>query len=165
MVAPIFTLAQSRHRARITNLKPLNVLVGEWDLSTTMIPLSGSRTTESGAMACVSLYDSTYVECNVRLANAKGQVRSYKQFITYNAESAQFEVLYLYSGTPMRIVETGPMKDGTLITTTTISTNPGKPETITSSLKVVDNNNLWFESRSTATSGEVDYTCRYSRKK
>ena len=164
-VAPVFAYSQGRHRLRITNLKPLNVLIGDWDLKTTMIPLTGSRTTESGTMACVSLYDSTYVECNVRLTNTNGQSRSYKQLITYNAEAAQFEVLYIYSGTPMRIVETGQIKDRTLLTSTTISPNPGKPETITSSLKVVDGDNLWFESRSTATNGEVDYTCSFSRKK
>ena len=107
------------------------------------------------------MFDSTYVECDVSLTNGNGKVRGYRQVVTYNPDSSRYEVLYLYNGTAMRVLEFGHLSNGELKTWTTLSLPGGKVESIDCSLKMINKDELFFESRSSETRGEVDYTCRY----
>ena len=155
--------AQSLGRQRIEKIRQIKVMAGNWELNTTMIPLNAPRISEKGSMHCSIVFDSTYVECQVELTNERGQKRSYRQFTTYNPQTAQYEILYLYSGSPMRILEFGEFANNELRSKTTIKQSNGSEEIIQTLLRMSDPNNLYFESRSSVTKNEIDYTCTYKR--
>jgi Protein of unknown function (DUF1579) len=157
--------AQKRGNERIEKIKAISVIVGTWELKSTMIPLNAPKITESGTMHCTVMFDSTYLECQVKLTNQSGRKRAFKQFITYNPKSKQYEIVYLYSGSPMRIIEFGKLVNNELSTKTTFTQPDGKTEAIKTLLRLGDPNNLYFESRSSHTNNEVDYMCEYKRVK
>lgn len=150
--------------SRVERLRPLFTLIGDWELRTRMIPLKGTIREETGTMNCTCLYDSTYIQCDVSLTGYDARKRAYKTFITWEPDSSRFVQLYLYSDSPVRIIEWGEYKQGTFRTTTSFTNYLGKAETIHTLLTIKDINNMVFESRSSLTNGDVDYECWYKRK-
>ena len=158
-------IAQNKNKERIEKLRLLHILKGDWELNSTMIPLNAPKITEHGSMSCSIVFDSTYVECHVELENQRRRKRFYREFITYNPDSARYELLYLYSDNPSRIVEYGKLDKNELIAETTLTLAGGKQESIQTLFRISDNNNLYLQSRSSMTNNEIDYLCWYKRKK
>ena len=148
---------------RIAKMRLLSLLAGTWELRARMMPANGKPMDEHGTIKCQFLFDSTYLECNAKLTNTRGTTRSYKQFVTYNLDSAQYELLYLYSGTPARIEERGQLTSNGLTTKGSYRLPDGRREHIATAMTWTDKNSLHYESRSSATLWEVDYTCSFTR--
>jgi hypothetical protein len=159
----LMAYSQSKPGLRVERMRDIDALLGSWDLKTKMIS-PGRTIEETGSMTCRSLFDSTYIECESHL-RYQNRSRAYKTLITYQADSARYEQIYFYSDSPQRIIETGHFSENELKTTTTFINYKGNAETVSVSLKFTDNNNLFMESRSTATDNEVDYQCTFTRKR
>jgi hypothetical protein len=155
--------SQSKNKIRLDHMSNINALLGTWDLKTKMIS-PGRTTEEKGLMTCRTLFDSTYIECETKLSY-QNRSRAYKVLITYQPDSSRFEQIYFYSDSPMRITEYGEFTGNELKTTTTFTNYKGQQETVNVSLQFKDRNNLFMESRSTATNNEVDYECIFTRKR
>lgn len=143
-------------------MRALKVMLGTWDVNTKMIPSPGKSIPESGTMTCKTLYDSTYIECDATLSSGRFS-RGYKLFVTYEPDSSRYSQIYLYTGTPMRVIETGNFFNNEFRTTTKIVNN-GVAETISTMMKIESKDKLYFESRSSATKDQVDYTALFKRK-
>lgn len=162
VVLPIAGIAQP-NKTRKQKMNELKPLIGSWELHTKMISPSRPVIEESGSMTCRAIFDSTYIECDTYLTYKK-YARSYKVLITYATDSSRYEQVYFYNDSPARIIEYGQFENKELLTQTSFRNSQGNTESITVSLKFTDHNNLFMESRSSATNNEVDYQCTFRRK-
>ncbi len=155
--------SQNPHKIRVEKMRNLKVMIGTWDMKTRMIPGPGKEIQETGTMHCISLYDSTYVECDVSLSNGKSK-RGYKLFVTYDADSSRFSQIYLYSNSAIRITETGQFEGREFLSNGSYLDQAGKVETVSGLMRIDTNDNIYYESRSSAVNNEIDYIATFKRR-
>lgn len=152
----------SQNKVRVQKMRDLKIMLGSWDVNTKMMPPGQPVIPETGTMTCKSLYDSTYIECDVALTNGRSK-RAYKAFVTYDPDSSRYVQHYLYSNMPILITETGIIKGNEFTTVAKFTNQGGKQETVTAILKI-GKDQLEYESRSTSTNDEIDYVASYKKR-
>ena len=92
-------------------MRALSPYVGTWQASTVFHNRDGRgpEYQEVGTYTVSWMLDSTYLEWRINLhdRNNSGRGRSMLVLTTYNADSSRYEQTYFYSGSPMRVFESG----------------------------------------------------------
>lgn|GEM_PF-6147139 len=108
----IITLAcecQTNHALTREKIKLLQPFAGNWSAEVKLHARDGRTFYESGTYQVSWILDSTYLQWHAYLnskSNSK-RIRNFMILMTYNPDSANYENLYIYRGSPMKVFEKG----------------------------------------------------------
>jgi hypothetical protein len=82
----------------------LSPWVGTWDTEDTYFPAAGGSTVERGVRTCAFVMRNTYLQCET-VVERERTGRVYRFLLNYNATTARFEMLSLWSNVPHKLVQ------------------------------------------------------------
>ena len=104
--SPIY--AQSEHEIIKKNLKNLEVLVGQWKVTTENISHSGVRSEENGRYDIYWSLDSTYLTRKGSLTNSSSnRTRQFASWLTFDRTADKFKMVFFYDKRANQIIEFG----------------------------------------------------------
>lgn len=94
-------------KGQVEGIKNLEFMIGTWKNNTTQILSNGTNITEKGNAKIKYALNKTYLQVEVELCRSEERCRKYIQYITYYRGENQFESVYLYNATAIKITEKG----------------------------------------------------------
>lgn len=143
-----------------------DALEGRWDSKTTHFYSDGTKLRERGEIKCEWILDRTYLQCDRRYVASNGRRRHSMQLYTRDSGSGHIEVLTLYAGRSVRILQTSNQTtDLSISLAGAIPLQDGRQHATRGQMRLVSVTRVVYQNETEETPGRwrVDFEEIYSR--